>query len=393
MEGIEDFEFSIEGIEENNDTFEMDVLNDGSPVGDTENATLTDDDNKDENKNVDPMSTFDVTFKNDVTGNEEDVTDSDTPSKNGEVFSSSNVALTKLASALHQDGIITGVTEEELKDVDGDKLAEFLKRTIKSNEYADLGDKGKEFLDAIRAGLPLETAVKIHNTELQLENFTEDLFVESDDDDDDVAESKRASREQLIYNDLLSRGFSADVAKRKTAMAFKEGVDEEDAKVALESLRTVVKQNKAAELERVKAEQEAIQTQRQALVAKVISTEEILPGIKVPEAMRSKIAKALTEPTGRDANGRLRNAVMDKRAVNAEMFDTRLNYLIELGLFDEKPDLSIFGRQKMSSAVKLLEKDLGNDVIYEGGKGTSLKGIAERENQVNMLSLLDNVQF
>jgi hypothetical protein len=392
MEGIEDFEFSIEGIEENNDTFEMDVLNDGSPVGDTENTTLTDD-NKDENKNVDPMSTFDVTFKNDVTGNEEDVTDSDTPSKNGEVFSSSNVALTKLASALHQDGIITGVTEEELKDVDGDKLAEFLKRTIKSNEYADLGDKGKEFLDAIRAGLPLETAVKIHNTELQLENFTEDLFVESDDDDDDVAESKRASREQLIYNDLLSRGFSADVAKRKTAMSFKEGVDEEDAKVALESLRTVVKQNKAAELERVKAEQEAIQTQRQALVAKVISTEEILPGIKVPEAMRSKIAKALTEPTGRDANGRLRNAVMDKRAVNAEMFDTRLNYLIELGLFDEKPDLSIFGRQKMSSAVKLLEKDLGNDVIYEGGKGTSLKGIAERENQVNMLSLLDNVQF
>jgi hypothetical protein len=392
MEGIEDFEFSIEGIEENNDTFEMDVLNDGSPVGDTENTTLTDDD-KDENKNVDPMSTFDVTFKNDVTGNEEDVTDSDTPSKNGEVFSSSNVALTKLASALHQDGIITGVTEEELKDVDGDKLAEFLKRTIKSNEYADLGDKGKEFLDAIRAGLPLETAVKIHNTELQLENFTEDLFVESDDDDDDVAESKRASREQLIYNDLLSRGFSADVAKRKTAMSFKEGVDEEDAKVALESLRTVVKQNKAAELERVKAEQEAIQTQRQALVAKVISTEEILPGIKVPEAMRSKIAKALTEPTGRDANGRLRNAVMDKRAVNAEMFDTRLNYLIELGLFDEKPDLSIFGRQKMSSAVKLLEKDLGNDVIYEGGKGTSLKGIAERENQVNMLSLLDNVQF
>lgn len=393
MEGIDDFEFSIEGIEETNDTFEMDFSDDNvSDDGNEPAFETTDNDDKVKEK-VDPMSTFDVTFKTGTTGNEEGVVNKDTPSKDGEVFSSSNVALTKLASALHQDGIITDVTEEELKDVDGDKLAEFLKRTIKSNEYADLGEKGKEFLDAVRAGLPLETAVRIHNTEMQLENFTEDAFVEYDDDDDEVAESKRSSREQLIYNDLLARGFSADVAKRKTAMSFKEGVDEEDAKVALESLKTVVKQNKAVEIERVKAEQTAIQKQRQALVAKVIATEEIIPGLKVTEAMRSKIAKALTEPTGRDANGRLRNAVNDKRSVNPEMFDTRLNYLMELGLFDEKPDLSIFGKQKMSSAVKLLEKELGNDVIYEGGKGTSLKGIAERENQANMLSLLDNIQF
>lgn len=395
MEGTEDFEFSIEGIEENNDTFEMDFSNDdintSTDTSEVDNAVGKNNDKK--VTDIDPESTFDVTFKSDVTGDEEGVTDNDTPSTNDGAHSSSKVAMTKLASALYQDGIITGVTEEELKDVDGDKLAEFLKRTIKENEYSDLGERGREFLDAVRAGVPIEVATKIHNTELQLEGFTEDAFIESDDDDDDVAENKRATREQLIMNDLISRGFTKEVAKRKTDMSFKEGIDEEDAKIALDNLKNTMKHRKEAEIQAAKVESENIQKQRVALVDKILKTEEILPGLKVPEGMRSKIARSLTEPTGRDANGRLRTYVSDKRSVNAELFDTRLNYFIELGLFDEKPDLSIFGKQKVSSAVKLLEKELGNDVIYEGGKGTSLKGIEERTKQANMLAFLDNTEF
>ncbi len=47
----------------------------------------------------------------------------------------------------------------------------------------------------------------------------------------------------------------------------------------------------------------------------------------------------------------------------------------------------------MSSAVSKLEKDLGNDIIYEGGRGASLEGIVEKENQAKLLSLLDNTDF
>lgn len=398
IEELDDFEFSIDGIEESGDTFDVDFT-DPTVEANTSKEEVAEQVTNEENKETETTNAEDVfevdELGNSVTaGNEEEVVTGDNPSTDDKVISSSKDVYSKFASALYQDGILAGISEEDLKDVgDADKFADLIAKTIKANEYSDLGERGKEFLDAVRAGVPIETATKIHNTELQLDNLKDESFIEDDMDDEDSLESKKALREQLIFNDFKSKGIKEDVAKRLTAASFKEGADEEDARNAVENLRNTIKQTKAAKIEAAKAEQLQIQEQRNQLVDRIVKTEEIIPGIKVPEKIRSKIAKHMTEPTGRDANGRLRNYVADKRSENAEQFDTRLNYYIELGLFDEKPDLSIFGKQKMSSAVSQLEKELGNDIIYEGGKGTSLKGIAEKENQAKMLSLLDNMDF
>ncbi len=400
---IDDFEFSIDGIEESTDTFEVDFNGESIENTDTfteaTEAESVEGAETDNEIKADTSETFEVDEQGNtvVTGKSEEevvATEDNTPSTDDKGNSSSTDVYSKFASALYQDGILDGVTEEDIKDItDGDKFAALISKTIKSNEYSDLGERGKEFLDAVRAGVPIEAVARSHNNEMQLNNLKEETFVESDDDEDDIAESKRAIREQLIFNDLRSRNIKEGVAKRMVAASFKEGADEEDAKNAVENLKETVKRNKTVQFEKAQAEQAQIQENRNALVSRVTKTEEIIPGIKVPEKMRSKIAKALTEPTGRDANGKLTTFVSDKRAENAELFDTRLNYYIELGLFNEKPDLSIFGKQKMSSAVSKLEKDLGNDIIYEGGRGASLEGIVEKENQAKLLSLLDNTDF
>lgn len=399
IEEMDDFEFSIDGIEESADTFSMDF---DTPTNDSKTSTEVNASNKEdkEGNKVDTPNALDV-FEVDEQGNsvtagkEGEVVADGNPSTIDKGISSSNGNyVSKFASALYQDGILSGFSEDELKgDLDNEKLADLIAKTIKANEYADLGERGKEFLDAVRAGVPIEVATKIHNTEIQLDNLKDESFIETDDDEEESSESKRAIREQLIFNDFRSKGIKESVAKRLTAASFKEGADEEDAKNAVENLKNTIKQTKAARIEAAKAEEVQLIEKRNAFVAKIIKTEEIIPGIKVPEKMRSELAKALTEPTGRDANGRLTNAVSDKRAENMEQFDTRLNYYIKLGLFDDKPDLSVFGKQKMTSAVKQLEKELGNDIVYEGGRGASLKGVGERENQAKMLSLLDNMEF
>jgi len=397
IEELDDFEFSIDGIEESTDTFDVDfegASNDDNSSTEKVTDKVTKEEEQNETFNAEEVFEVDELGNSVTAGNEEETVTGDNPSTIDKGISSSKDVYSKFASALYQDGILAGISEEDLKDVgDANKFADLIAKTIKANEYSDLGERGKEFLDAVRAGVPIETATKIHNTEIQLENLKEESFIETDEDEEETLDSKRAIREQLIFNDFRSKGIKENVAKRLTAASFKEGADEEDAKNAVENLRNTIKETKAAKIEAAKAEQLQIQEQRNAFVDKLIKTEEIIPGIKVPEKVRSKIAKNMTEPTGRDANGRLRNFVGDKRAENTEMFDTRLNYYIELGLFDEKPDLSIFGKQKMSSAVSKLEKELGNDIIYEGGRGTSLQGVAERENQAKMLSLLDNMDF
>jgi hypothetical protein len=64
-----------------------------------------------------------------------------------------------------------------------------------------------------------------------------------------------------------------------------------------------------------------------------------------------------------------------------------------MGLFDEKPDLSLFTRRSMSSAVEELEKSLSNEGIYEGGRGASLESITEREMKENYLRMLDGADI
>jgi len=397
IEEFEDFEFALDDIEESTDTFDVD--DNGSsvePVISKEVTAVKAETKKDSVETFNADEVFEVDEKgNAVTdGKEGETVANDNPSTKDKGISSSDGVYAKFASALYQDGILEGLTEEDLKNVKTDKdFSALITKTIKNNEYSDLSDKGKEFLEAVRAGVPIETMAKIHNTELQLASLEEDTFIENDDDDEQAAESKRNMREQLMFNDLRSKNIKESVARRMVAASFKEGADEEDARNAIENLKATVQKNKTAHIESSKAEQLQIQENRNVLVDRIIKTEEILPGIKVPEKIRSKIAKSLTEPTGRDANGRLRTFVGDKRLENSELFDTRLNYYIEMGLFDVKPDLSFFEKQKMTSAVRQLEKEIGNDMVYEGGRGASLKGVAERENEAKMLSLLDNMNF
>jgi len=301
--------------------------------------------------------------------------------------------LTRLASALYKDGVLTGVSEEDIKDVDVPKLADMIKNTIEKNEYSDLDNRAKEALEAIRAGVPVENIIKHHNAETKLSDFTEDRFIESDVDDEDVAENKKTIRQNLIYNDLIARGYSQADAERRTRQSFNSGDDEADAKLALSSLKSIAAQRKQAEIEQAKQVQQQHENTRKEMVKKVSELKEVLPGIPVNEDTAKWMAEAMTNPTGRNENGQLRTVVSDKRSENPFNFDTRLHYFIKMGLFDEKPDLSLFTRRSMSSAVEELEKSLSTEGIYEAGRGASLESITEREMKENYLRMLDGADI
>lgn len=380
-----EFEFSVDGIEDV--TFAVDELT-GENVIPVDDA-LTDTPDNDKVEEVDEY-TFTVPDASELPEEEvEAVTTDDKPSDNSVPSSPSFVA--DFASALAKDGIITGVDENGLKEItDLSKLANAIKATIQQNEFSDLDDRAKEVLNAIRAGVPVAKIEQLHNTEMQLSQYTEDTFVDSEDDDDEALAFKSEVRRNLIFNDYRVKGFSEEVAKRKTDASFNSGDDVEDAKIAIESLKATAAQKKQAEFQVAQERKQQYEEKREALKQTVLKTEEILPGLKVSEEMRKQIAEAMTVPTGRTKEGQLRTVVSDKRAENTQRFDTRLNYLIALGMFDEKPDTSIFTKVKMSSAVAELEKNLNNSGVYEGGRGVNLKHVMGADLD---LSLLDNIKF
>ena len=395
-EALGGFNFDIEGVEDAG-TFEIELKED-APASAAESAVkaTTTDGEQEEADSTSSEGTFEVSMKNEIGGS--DMEGETTMANVSEDMPSSESApssplLTRLASALYKDGVLTGVNEEEIKDVDIPKLADMIRGTIKQNEYSDLDPRTKEALDAIRAGVPVDNVVKHHNAETKLSDFTEDRFIESDIDDESTAEEKKTVRQSLIFNDLIARGYSKEDAQRRTNQSFNSGDDEADAKLALNSLKQIAAQRKQAEIKEAEANRAAYEERRNDLIKKVTELKEIMPGIPVTEETAKWMAEAMTNPTGRSENGALRTVVSDKRAENPFDFDTRLHYFIKMGLFDETPDTSLFTKRSMSNAVQELEKSLSNEGIYEAGKGASLESITEREMKESYLRLLDGVDI
>ena len=392
------FSFDIDGVEDAG-TFDIELKEDApsSAIDAAVKAITPQDGESTEADNAtSEKGTFEVTLKNAISGSdmEGDTTftlPKDKPSSDS--APSSPHLLTRLASALQKDGVLTGVTDEDIKDVDIPKLADMIKGTIKQNEYSDLDPRTKEALDAIRAGVPVENVVKHHNAETKLADFTEDRFIESDIDNEDIAESKKNIRQNLIYNDLIARGYSQPDAERRTRQSFNSGDDDADAKLALNSLKSIAVQRKNAEVEQAKQSQQQHEVSRKELFSRVANLKEVIPGMPVNDETAKWMAEAMTNPTGRNESGQLRTIVSDKRSEDAFSFDTRLHYFIKMGLFDEKPDMSLFTRRSMSSAVEELEKSLSTEGIYEAGRGASLESITEREMKENYLRMLDGADI
>lgn len=278
-----------------------------------------------------------------------------------------------LARAFTKDGILTA-SEEDIKKVKTlSDFTELMKKTISSNELDGLGEEGKQLVEAIRNGMPLERAAAIHNHTVALEKITEDAYTDSPDDAEDVLEQKKGLRYNLIKSGYIAQGMDEAKATRLAERSFKLEEDVTDAADMHEVLKAAAKSRLANEAKDLAEKRKEQDTKIANLKKSISSHKEILPGIPVDAKMAKEIADMVTTPTGRDQKtNTVRWAVTDKRNENQERFDTRLAYLIKMGLFDDKPDMSVFNKVKTSSAIQELEKSIGGKSIdISGGRGFS----------------------
>ena len=301
-----------------------------------------------------------------------------------------NQIASDLAKAFVKDGILTATDEDISKVKTLSDFTELIKKTISTNEYSGLDDNGKQLIEAIRNGLPFERAVAIHNHTVALEKLEADAYTDDPADDDTVLEQKKGLRYTLIKNGYMSQGMDEARADKLAQRAFKLQEDAEDAAAMHEQLKQAAKAKLAEEATKANELRKQQEEKITALRKNVMGSKEILPGIPVDSKVAKEVADMITTPTGRDPKtNTVRWAVTDKRNSNPEMFDTRLAYLIKMGVFDEKPDLSIFNKVKTSSAIDMLEKSLGGKSIDLSGGG----GFSALTVDPNEFDLLDNLKF
>jgi hypothetical protein len=291
-------------------------------------------------------------------GNTEDgKEDIKAPSADDKATSSSQNTFTSLASALNEEGAFN-MTEEELAGItDADSLLKAVLAKTEENTFSELTDNQKEYLDAMRTGIPHETyATHKANADQykQLQNT--------------VIQEKPALGQELIKRGFLIQGMDVEKAGKYAALAMKDeswmedAIKAKNALVAFEEgkIQTEINARKQSEQDaQLKAEKELSE-----LKSKVTESSEVIPGIRINSQTKDKVFTSMTTPVSTDEDGNPLNEVMEKYANDLE-YKMRLHTLhnITKGF----TDFSKFSKTFKSEAAKKLEKQIENNDIKTGG--------------------------
>lgn len=319
----------------------------------------------DENLNEE-LKEFDIDEASFEDINEENVSE-DNDSSSDESFS----PVTSLASSLFEEGVLSSLTEDDIKNIkSGEDLISAVKKQIQENEFSDLTEEQREYLDAIRKGVSLEEFAKAKETYDSYNSITEDDLVEEDN---------KNLRFQLIKNSFLLKGIEADKAEKLTKRAFDLGEDVEDAKNALDELKdyekksieTIKKQKEEERKEIFKKQEEEFNSIKNL----INTTEEVIPGLKVDENSKKAVEKLISRPFTKDKNGNQVNEVIGKMIEDKNYF-VKLHYLHHITDGFTKFD-KLVSRAK-TQAVKSLEEKLK---IQDARLSTGKQNIPSKNNE------------
>jgi hypothetical protein len=251
-----------------------------------------------------------------IVGDEEDDEDEGT----GSSQTSQPTLYSSLAKVLAEEGVLTSFDPKGTKVETSEDLINVIRETIKQNEYADLTDEQKLYLEAVRTGLPPKQVAQEQSMLQQLEGITFDEL-----------ENNEELRKQIIISDLLNKGISQEKALKLAQRSIDIGEDVSDATEALVELKAFQKEQLQTKLDTEKAKklQEAENAKEQLLKFKdaVMNTKEIIPGLKINNKIAEKVFEQAVKPVHQLPNGQVVNAVVKAKLDDPIGFETKLNYL------------------------------------------------------------------
>lgn len=265
-----------------------------------------------------------------------------------------------IASALKDDGIFPDFTDEELNAVESpEDFAELFEKALS----ARMDERMKRIDSALGNGADPSQVKMYEQTLSYLSSITEEAISDESDEGENL-------RKQLIYNDLINRGYSQEKAAREIEKSFKSGSDIDDAKDALSALNNFY-QNGYAQLQKdAKAKAEAAreeQKQNAEKFRKMVLDDEISIGdSKLDKKTRQRVFDAVSKPVYKDPDtGQLLTQVQKFQKENP------LEFLKQLGMWFVLTD----GGKSASGLVK------------EQLRAEKNKGIRELERKINSSSL------
>lgn len=299
-----------------------------------------------------------------------DLADPDSDDITSDGKSSSSDAFSSIVAALGSEGFID-IEDEELEGIEdyAQFLRDKLNSAVENKAKSKLTERQLSALEAFEKGVPIEEYVNSNAREVQYSNLDEDIIKEKTD-----------LQKELVYRSLTAQGLSDSKARELIDLYESQG-EEKLVTESLSAKEDLVKREQAyrkemqikAEAERAKQE-EQIEKELNKVETFVKEQKEIIPGLELSAKMKEKVLNNMTKPIDRADDGTPISAAAAKRAKDPVRFDMLMNYYLELGLFNEEPDFTIFKKLGHKKAASGLDKLLNGDTTFLTAGGSKSKG-------------------
>lgn len=276
-----------------------------------------------------------------------------------------------IASALKNDGIFPDFDDSKLQAV---KTPEDFAELFESAITSKLDERQKRIDEALGNGVEPDTIRMYEQTLQYLGSVNEEVLSAEGEEGENL-------RKQLIYNDLLNRGYAHEKAMKEVEKAFTAGTDAEDAKDALASLtdfykngyETIQKEAKKATEEQRKAQKEQGEAFRKLLLEQDVK----LGDTTLDKKTCQRVYDAVSKPIHKDEEtGRLLTAVQKFQK------DKPLEFLKQIGMWyiltDGGKNTDSFTKEKIAaeknSAIKDLERKINSSTLDRSGSLSYVSG-------------------
>ena len=262
-----------------------------------------------------------------------------------------------IAIAMAEDDIFPNLDEETVKKV---STAEGLSDLIEAEVLARLDDKQQRIAKALDNGVPADDIRQYENVLNNLSKVTDAMLSEESAQGEQI-------RRDLIYHDLLNRGYKPDVAQKKTERIIDGGTDIEDAKEALQSNKDFYQKQYDSLLEeaRIKADEAKATRQKESekLKDSILKDKTLMGDMDISQDVRKKIFDSISKPVYKDPET---GAYMT--SVQKYEMEHRADFLKYVGLFytltngfkDFKSFTKAEVKREVRKGLSQLEKTLGN---------------------------------
>lgn len=275
----------------------------------------------------------------------------------------SDELLHSFTSALVEKGVLSGIDPEKLKIKSVEDLFSLVQEEIKKNEYGDLNDTQKLYLESLRNGVPEEKAKETLSGTDYLDKIS-----------DEVIEGDDKARQWLIYQMYLRKGFTEEKAAKMVERSVRAEEDIAEAKEAKDFLKQELKQNLQAEIAAKEAERKQKEEESKKVIANlkkeiVDSDAPLLAGVTKTKQLAEKVYKSMTEVVEVTPEGQALNTILKARKENPIEFEKKLHTVWQLT--NGFTDFSYFNRTNASKKALAFEQQLKASGGKRPGDGVS----------------------